>query len=115
MCVRLERNVRRAAACFFPGDVERDRLRVLDVFENVKTPANDLPCSTNDHTTNEWPRTHLAHALRGQIERTRHHFTIRVGPDCWFSYTRLHKNGFSSRISHSRTAADRRPPDHPPD
>src|SRR6185369_7599414 len=94
MRVWLERNVRSAAACSIARDVERDRLRVFDIFENVKAFADNLTSRADDNTTNEWPRTHLAHALHRQIERTRHHAAIRVGPDCWFSYGRLHKRRF---------------------
>jgi hypothetical protein len=70
---------------------------VFDIFEDVKALANDLTRSADDNTTNEGPRTNLAHTLHRQIERTRHHPTIRVGPDCWFSYGRLHRRGFLTR------------------
>src|SRR6185503_9080339 len=72
MRVRLERDVRRTTACFFPRDFERDRLGVLDGFKNVEAFTNDLTSRTDDDTTNQWPRTHLAHTPRRQIERTRH-------------------------------------------
>src|SRR6185503_3653597 len=91
MRVWLERDVGSAAACFFPSSLQSDRLGVFDGFENVEPFTDNFPGSASDNTTNQWPGTDLADALHRQIERTRHHAAICVGPDCRLSYGRLHK------------------------
>ena len=90
MRVWLERYISGAATRFFAGDIERDCLGVFYVFEDIKTFTCNLTRRTDDDTTDKWPRTDLPDALQRQIERTRHHAAICVGPDCRFSYGRLH-------------------------
>jgi hypothetical protein len=64
---------------------------MFDLFEDVKAFTDNLTGSTHDNTTNQRPRTHQSDPLHGEIERTRHHASIRVSPDRWLSYRHLHK------------------------
>src|SRR5215213_1447149 len=80
MRVWLERDVSGAAACSFTGEVECNCLGVFDVLENVEAFTGDLACRADDDATHQWSRTDLPHALQREIERTRHHAAICVGP-----------------------------------
>jgi hypothetical protein len=62
MCVWLERDVSCAAARSFACELERDRFRVLDLFEDVETLPDDLTRGTHNHATHQWSGTHLPDA-----------------------------------------------------
>src|ERR1043165_8047874 len=82
MCVRFEGDVSGRTAGFLTRLVQGDGLSVLDGFEEVVAFTNNFTRRTYDDTTNQWSRTDLPGAARRQLERTGHHATIRVGPNC---------------------------------
>src|ERR1041385_5833914 len=82
MCVRFEGDVSGRAAGLLAGLVQRDGLSVFDGFEEVEALADHFARRTDNDTTNQWSRTDLPGAARRQLERTGHHATIRVGPNC---------------------------------
>ena len=63
MCMWFEGNVSRAAASLLACEIERDRLSVLDLFEDIEAFAGNLARRTHNHTTNQWSRTDLPDAL----------------------------------------------------
>src|ERR1051326_6883926 len=67
--VRFERYVRSSTARSFAGLLKRDRLRVFDLIVKIEPFADDRPMRIGNHRADQWPRTDLTHAARGEIER----------------------------------------------
>src|ERR1041384_3059636 len=108
MRVRFERDICSATASFLACDLKRNRLCMLYCFKDVKAFTNNLACRTPNHTTPQWSGTDLSDTFRRQLERTRHHASIGVGPGCCRVYNCRCLQSVSFQTNCSRTARDRR-------
>ena len=78
MRVRFQRDVSGRCRRSRSGLIQRDRLGVLDLIEDVEAFTGDLSVSIDDHCADEGAGTDLSNTARGEFERALDHALVEL-------------------------------------